>query len=245
MKTRIVIAATFFFALLSHAKNAQIMLEGRDMMTIPIEEAMKPELLKEHRDEFVDAAFETKRMDLLQLCWKTDYVAIRYKMNLEGMPDSPFRDQILLMMLRTESHDAWLDTLGLEDYLSLMQHGLAHWLIPLLKHRLPDLPVEFATISTSERRLKIAEDYEKAMAAAGVPIEGKSTLDHTKSADAREDTATSGLTSNALATDAHSKLSPQAPTNHADHASSLIPWIIGGGLATVLLFLVARRVLRL
>jgi hypothetical protein len=114
--------------------------------------------------EFVLEAIKHKRLDILAVC--LDHPkggAGRYfGEELEKMPDSEFKNHMLLIILKSPLTNARLrptpfksdDRAG--DY-------FAKWFIPMLNKTLPDVPVDYEVISTMEKRRVLAGRMEAAL----------------------------------------------------------------------------------
>ena len=201
-----------------------------------------------HR-QLVEAAIKTRSFDLVKVCFQTRETWRPVYDIASEMPESTFKEQVQIMMLR-ESPDFWGPDPGSVPIARFRMYGEAiERFSPLVKKYLPNTPLTQEMLEWKATRAKLADDLEKAMAAAGVPPQGKNSADQMRPADTKRDDSTpktpSPTRSEASVTSAPTGPSKAQSATEVDSSRSLIPWIIGGGLAAVLLFFAARRVLRL
>lgn len=109
--------------------------------------------------EFTQAAFASKRMDFLELCWATRSCMRVFLEELQEIDDIEFRDRLVLMMLRCPDRRAWLDENG-GGLLGGGQDVLASIMQRLIRDHLPDFSSSYERISSLERRRKLADELE-------------------------------------------------------------------------------------
>lgn len=146
---------------------------GKDISVISVEEAKK----EASRDgfgesDFVAAAFNVKRLELLKLCFEESAMQPYYMQIFPKLPDDSFKHKLLYMKLMSTSTNIWSQW-GAESDNGQNTTGRreehANWFISMLHPVLPDLTVAPYVIATREKRVALAERYAKA---AGLTVEG-------------------------------------------------------------------------
>ncbi len=120
------------------------------------------------KSDMVSAALSSRRMDLIKLCFENNYTRGRLftsviKFEDENLRDESFRDEIVLMMLKSKSpfwpHD---DPFASSNVLTPGSF-LGEPFIATIKRNLPDLPLSYDLISTRADRLKLAGELAAAI----------------------------------------------------------------------------------
>ena len=115
---------------------------------------------------FVDAAIESGRPEIIELGWESSSTSDFLRDAVFKMPDSRLKDELASRYLR-RPQDAW-PTEQMRFFNGQgMTMGVSEFIIPLVRRHLPDTPLDFSVISTSEKRTKLADAFD---AAAGIPI---------------------------------------------------------------------------
>lgn len=135
-----------------------------------IHQALKNKVPGYDAASFTSAAFKSRRIDILKLCWETPGTSYYFMPALQSLPDSPYKQDVLVMLLKSPSGQ-WMNgpSMGLSTTIT---SALAKDFLPMVQKYLPDTPVDFQVIATPERRLKLAEELEVAMRKDGVPQAG-------------------------------------------------------------------------
>lgn len=112
-------------------------------------------------EAFTQAAYASKRLDFLEVCWATPVCNGWFLDQLEVSGDREFRDRLVLMMLRCSNPKAWpMDAGGL---MGGAQDVIASIMRRLMRDHLPDLPPGYDIMSSLERRRKLAGRFEAAI----------------------------------------------------------------------------------
>jgi hypothetical protein len=115
--------------------------------------------------DFVRAAIVAKRLDILELCWeKIPFGVIegRFLDELEKLTDSDFKNRMLLIVLKGSSTNVRYEDDGMRDHWRARQ-AFASAFLPMIRRTLPDVPLDYESISTREKRLVMARKMEKAL----------------------------------------------------------------------------------
>jgi hypothetical protein len=143
---------------------AQQITTASDLASLSVHEA--EELINHTADvqihwDIVSAALSSRRIDLIKLCFENNYTRVRLFTSVtkfvdENLQDESFRDEIVLMMLKSKSpfwpHD---DPFTSSNVLT-PGSGLVEPFIATIKRNFPDLPLSYDLISTRAARLKLA-----------------------------------------------------------------------------------------
>lgn len=138
---------------------------SNDFGSLPLDEAERRINSTSYGDlqaAFAQEALRSKRIDLVQLCFRKQNTVPFIVDAIKELPDSPYKNQVVLMMLRTPSPAYWPTEalVGSRGAVFLDEPFIS----ALIKY-LPDLELRRDTLATQQRRLKIASDLEKAMIA--------------------------------------------------------------------------------
>jgi hypothetical protein len=112
-------------------------------------------------EAFNAAAFSSKRMDFLELCWSTRHCQSWFLDRVRGTLDPHFRNQLLLMMLRCPSPSAWPD----DSAFGGAQYVVASSMRGLLQEYLPGKPESYEAIASPDKRKALAIELEAAIKA--------------------------------------------------------------------------------
>lgn len=117
--------------------------------------------------QFFEAAMKSGRLEIIEVCWQGVYTQNLLSKAMTEMPDSPMKDQLVSRYLR----NPWIwwpsESLNVIN-LETPKSGEVQFIIPLVRHYLPDTLLDYSVISTREKRLKLADAFD---VAAGIPIE--------------------------------------------------------------------------
>lgn len=118
--------------------------------------------------EFVRAAMESGRVDLIELCWENRHVSALFFNEYQKMPDGYLKDQLFSSRLRNP-RIPWPDDRPGETSSGngTERMSLVEWYIPIFRKYIPDLPKNYSEIGSREKRLKLADVFDKAV---GIPI---------------------------------------------------------------------------
>ncbi len=111
---------------------------------------------------FVHVAMNTRRMDLLKLCFEntsTQHFIIEQSALIK---DPMFRDELVLMMLRS-APDLWPDDKPLRLTTNAEGDIMVEPFISTIKERLPNLNLADINLKNEASRLQLAADIEAAM----------------------------------------------------------------------------------
>src|SRR4030095_14975039 len=138
---------------------SQVKSPNIDFSTLTVSEAkelMKNGFSGEERQEFVGRVFESKRLDLVEVAWLG--LVIRMDDDIANLPDSSFKEDVLLLMLRTDSLN-WPDaiTFGLRGILENTEPFTG-----LIKKYLPGVEPTVQLIATRQARLRLVAQIEHA-----------------------------------------------------------------------------------
>lgn len=121
---------------------------------------------------FSEAVLKAERMDLIELCYETRVVAPYLALGIRETPAGPFKNKLLLMILRNANKSWPPPEPAVRVYegptTELERIGLTNSVIGMVRAYLPDTPLDYNLISTPEARHKLAAEYEAAVA----PVEG-------------------------------------------------------------------------
>lgn len=141
--------------------------DGKDMSQMSAadayEELSKRGAAAEDR-EFVLEAIKHKRLDILAVCVDHPMGGARryFGEELEKMPDSEFKNHMLLIILKSPLTNARLRPTAFKSDDRAGEY-FAKWFIPMLNKTLPDVPVDYEVISTMEKRRVLARRMEAAL----------------------------------------------------------------------------------
>ena len=125
-------------------------------------EAIKNASTGEKALQFTTAAFASRRMDLLKLCSETPYTWAQFLDGLKALPASPFKQELLIMMLRNPSA-AWPDPGPSFLRPAIAGAGLGDALVPMIRECFPKTTVTAEMLVSRKERLRIATELEKGM----------------------------------------------------------------------------------
>lgn len=123
-----------------------------------IQQALKNKTPGYDAASFTSAAFKSRRIDVLKLCWETPGTSYYFIPALQNLPESPFKQDMLVMLLKSSSGQ-WLNGPN-GGFAITIQNALAKDFLPMIRKHLPDTPIDFEVIATPERRLKLAQELE-------------------------------------------------------------------------------------
>jgi hypothetical protein len=158
------ILAIFASVLISLEGQAQVNAELHrfsDMTVTEAEQYLRQPLNGEQASKFVHALFEARRLDLIKVAWlgsssggSSGWVVDE----VAGLPESPFKEDVLLLMLKTDSF-RWPDVVpyGSRGILENTEPYTA-----LIRKYLPNVEPTLRLIDTRDARLKLVARIEEA-----------------------------------------------------------------------------------
>lgn len=112
--------------------------------------------------DFAAAAVRTRRLDLIELCFRNQYTAGWVRNEIANLPDSAFKDEMTLMMLKTDSPlwpPEWLYP-GLRSPNRVILEPFAS----VAARHLPNISFDGSLLINRGARLQLAEEIETAIA---------------------------------------------------------------------------------
>jgi len=114
-------------------------------------------------EKMVNDLMAAKRLDVLTFCWeKTTYARMHFGHAFSAMPSSRMRSEMALIYLESPATNQIMSDSGMNSIENERQ-AFAKKLIPILRETIPDIPVEYASISTFPKRLDLAERMRVAL----------------------------------------------------------------------------------
>lgn len=119
-------------------------------------------------DAFVQAAMRSGRLELMELCWENRDVSRLFWDEYRKMPEGHLKNQLFSSRLRNP-RIPWPDDKPGEvsNGNGTQRMSLERYYIPIFRKFLPDLPMDYSEIGSREKRLKLADAFDKAV---GIPI---------------------------------------------------------------------------
>lgn len=115
--------------------------------------------------DFADAALRAKRMDLIELCFKSPLTMWNIRDGVVALASSPFKEKVVLMMLTSES-PFWAPD-G-PSFQSPLEFGrMREPFVSVIRKYLPDVKLSEDSLKTRSARLKLATDIETRIKARG------------------------------------------------------------------------------
>ncbi len=114
--------------------------------------------------EICEGSFASRRVDFVQVCWEA-HTPFQFRDAFRKQPEGPFKDAVVLMMLRTAS--AWLDE-GLDidtGGVAVHHEALGNLITPEIVRYLPASEVKPGGFYSDKDRRALADRMEKAMGA--------------------------------------------------------------------------------
>ena len=154
----------FIFFVIPVILGAEVPLPPSEFAKLSLADAAKavdaPEVNHTLRTAYAAAAIESKRSDLVTFCFENPLMDTSFDYAVSKLPDSPYKEEVMLMMLRGDS-PFW-------DRLRYLMRYPGHLNIDktsapfraLIKKYLPNLPIDDGLISTRETRSKLADKIE-------------------------------------------------------------------------------------
>jgi hypothetical protein len=106
-----------------------------------------------------------QRLDILEQCWEKTPIGViveHFWDELEKLPDSKLRDGMVLIILKSPTTNTRYQDDAFSSY-SGFRKEFAKKLLTMAQKSLPDVPLEYDSISTYEKRLVLARAMEKAL----------------------------------------------------------------------------------
>ena len=213
----------------------------RNMTTEQALEWAKGDPSSIEKGDFSRAAYALQRVDLVIICYHYG-IGSRILEGIYNLPDSAFKREILVRILTDIPQDGWADDPAVNIRLNPSAALTAMAFMKILQPYIPELPETDELTKTPELRKALVERLEKAFAAHPIVANEKQA-----NSPANPQVAKASTTDYQSMPDvsAEGGAAPKVTSSPATTVPSLIPWIIGGGLAALLLFVAARRALRL
>lgn len=110
-------------------------------------------------DEVVEAALKSRRQDVIVVCMDVFETSATLSHKVWKMEDCNLKGQLLVLKLRHGKF--WEDGIPLQKM--NQQSMQANFFLPMVRQYLPETPIDYATISSPERRKALAERLEVAV----------------------------------------------------------------------------------
>ncbi len=113
---------------------------------------------------FCGRAFASRRLDLVEACFIPALI-YPFCATLRNEPESKFKDQVVLMMLRGPS-ETWQDFTADQgaDFSANHQQNVATLMLPSLRRYLPPDQLSIERFYSKKARLELADQFKKALA---------------------------------------------------------------------------------
>jgi len=154
---------------------AQWDIKAIDFKTITVEKAVEEMKTMEGERQFHDfavAVIAAKRLDLIAICFKSTDAMGWIRNEVAGLPDSPFKAAIAIMMLRSDS-PFWPPDGPVLQGSQPIGGQLAEPFVSILKEHLPAILPNQHLLDTRSARFKLADELEAAIKGEGVSRDGK------------------------------------------------------------------------
>lgn len=115
---------------------------------------------------FVKAAIKSERAEIIALCWENNYLSSIFHPVYAKIPDSHLKHQLFSKYLRS-SRIHWPEQTTMRFFNGMEEDGLRDFFIPVLQKYIPALPMNYGVIDSREKRLMLADAFDKAV---GIPI---------------------------------------------------------------------------
>ena len=112
--------------------------------------------------KFCEAAMKSERKDLIELCMATPNAAGHISRAMLKMPDSAFRRELILLLLRAPLRRWPVNPLDIR--VDMERRGAVDSITEYVGAYLPDTPITWEVIGSPERRLQLADAFEAAVA---------------------------------------------------------------------------------
>ena len=176
--------------------------------------------------DFAASAIESKRSELLKLCFENNSVNFAFDYAVSKMPDSPYKEELMLMMLKNPSlfWDRHADIQRYPGHLNIDKTSAPFR--ALIGKYLPNQPIDDGMIATRETRSRLAEKIETVR---------KAIHPH--------DPATASPPSPTVvpSTSSPSPKVAESPAPVVERKSPPWPWVVGIAVATMLVLLALKR----
>jgi hypothetical protein len=194
--------AFLFFSLTATIAVSQENISNSRFATMSVAEAQElsgESLSRDETDEFIRGVLDSKRIELIKVAWAK--FGSRVGDEVAKLPDSPFKEDVLLMMLKTDSYH-WPDTIL---YGSRGTLGTTEPFTALIRKYFPRAEPTLSLIKTREARLQLVAEIEGARGAANrsEPLEEQpSTIPSKEKANPTNQKPSSGAATPASAVNA-------------------------------------------
>jgi len=159
MKKRAIAVGLLQVVVLSFFSEADVAAKGfEDMKLEEAQKAIDTSEGEQPKLDFADAALRAKRMDLIELCFKNPLTMWNIRDGVVALASSPFKEQVVLMMLTSESPFWAPDGHSFQSPLELGR--MREPFVSVIKKYMPDVKLSEDLLKTRSARLKLAADIE-------------------------------------------------------------------------------------
>jgi len=186
------------------------------------------------RMEMMRAALRDKRMDLLTMLFKDFPSFFDLFMGLNEMPNSEFKDKVVVMMLRTESRFWKREKPVHNGSRGVVLDNAIEPFVKVVSRLLPAVTIDENLFSTKKERLKLAAELEESMARKDTPREKEQ---NPQESQIKSPVHAQVLTQNASAAKPGSR--KQNETSSLRKSMPIRWWVIAGSIVLLLAALAA------
>ena len=179
-------------------------------------------------DDFAATALQSRRIDLITLCFENQYTMLKIFERIKELPDSSYKDRLVLMMIGSNSpfwpsNKPWILS-------QVPGQVMEEPFISVIKKYLPALPIEESLIDSHAARQKLAVELKDAIAKAG----GRGRIEENKAPSPELPANTTPVehamkvsgTPNSSAAPSTRQL-PQSPSVFSERRAPVLLWVAG------------------